>query len=77
MPPCEYTITIKHSDHNSKTLYRYNLFDVNRLYAIPVLILKSVKAGRIKMRPDFSDLKYVTFEAVSKLTQWAYSKTNI
>ena len=76
MPPGEYTTTIKQIGHNYKTLYRYNLFNVNRLYAIPVFIFKSVKTGRIKMRPKFTDLKYVAFGAVSKLTQWTYGKTN-
>ena len=73
MPPGEYTTTIKQIGHNYKTLYRYNLFNVNRLYAIKVFILKSVKTGPIRMRPNFTDLKCVAFGAVSELTEWTYS----
>ncbi len=76
IPPGEYTTTIKQIGHNHKTLYRYNLLNVNRLYAIPVFIFKSVKIGRIKMRPNFTDLKSVAFGAVWKLTQWTYNKTH-
>ena len=59
MPPGEYTITINQINmikHDYKTLYRFNT-----LNAIPVFILKSVKTGRIKMRPDFTDPKYLVF----------------
>ena len=76
VPPGEYTITIKQIGHNYESLYRYNLFNVNRLYVhvIPVFIFKSVKTGRIKMRPDFTELKFVAFEALSELTQWTIAK---